>query len=129
MVEFNHFSFSLSLLPGNRYGGYIDIMIAMMPTTLSSDPTTRSLTSGPPGPARAAKAGHDLLIEVSLGARRSTSDRAATTLTLSADSRSLRVLEGSGGIKSLATSDKADIKKTIDNEVLKGGAIEFRSMG
>ena len=48
-------------------------------------------------------------------------------LTLSADSRSLRVLEGTGGIKSLTEDDKADIQKTINKEVLKGTSIEFRS--
>ena len=37
------------------------------------------------------------------------------------------MLEGTGGIKSLGDDDKADIKQTIDEEVLKGTAIEFRS--
>ncbi len=74
----------------------------------------------------AAKAGHDLLIEVE--SWQAALDREGQpALTLTADSRSLRVLEGTGGIKSLTESDKADIKKTIDKEVLKGGPIEFRS--
>jgi polyisoprenoid-binding protein YceI len=74
----------------------------------------------------AAKAGHDLVIEVqSWQATLDTESQPALTLT--ADSRSLRVLEGSGGLKSLSESDKADIKKTIDKEVLKGTPIEFRS--
>jgi YceI-like domain len=74
----------------------------------------------------AAKAGHDLLIEVE--SWQATLDREAQpALTLTADSRSLRVLEGTGGLKSLSDSDKKDIKKTIDEEVLKGCAIEFRS--
>jgi polyisoprenoid-binding protein YceI len=74
----------------------------------------------------AAKAGHDLLIEVE--SWQATFDRdAQPALTLTADSRSLRVLEGTGGLKSLSESDKADIKKTIDKEVLKGTPIEFRS--
>jgi polyisoprenoid-binding protein YceI len=74
----------------------------------------------------AAKAGHDLLIEVE--SWQATLDRdAQPALTLTADSRSLRVLEGTGGLKSLTESDKADIKKTIDKDVLKGGSIEFRS--
>jgi polyisoprenoid-binding protein YceI len=74
----------------------------------------------------AAKAGHDLLIEVE--SWQATLDREAEpALTLTADSRSLRVLEGTGGLKSLSESDKADIKKTIDKEVLKGTPIEFRS--
>jgi polyisoprenoid-binding protein YceI len=74
----------------------------------------------------AAKAGHDLLIEVESWQATLDLD-AQPALTLTADSRSLRVLEGTGGIKSLTESDKADIKKTIDKEVLKGTPIEFRS--
>jgi polyisoprenoid-binding protein YceI len=74
----------------------------------------------------AAKAGHDLVIEV--GSWQATLDlEAQPALTLTADSGSLRVLEGTGGLKSLSESDKADIKKTIDKEVLKGTPIEFRS--
>ena len=74
----------------------------------------------------AAKAGHDLLIEVE--SWQATLDREAQpALTLTADSRSLRVLEGTGGLKSLSENDKADIKMTIDKEVLKGAPIEFRS--
>lgn len=74
----------------------------------------------------AAKAGHDLVIEVR--SWQATLDpEAQPALTLTADSGSLQVLEGTGGLKSLTESDKADIKKTIDKEVLKGCAIEFRS--
>jgi polyisoprenoid-binding protein YceI len=74
----------------------------------------------------AAKAGHDLLIEVE--SWQATLDlESQSALTLTADSRSLRVLEGTGGLKSLSEGDKADIKKTIDKDVLKGMAIEFLS--
>jgi polyisoprenoid-binding protein YceI len=74
----------------------------------------------------AAKAGHDLLIEV--GSWEATLDpEAQPALTLTADSRSFRVLEGTGGVKGLDDDDKANIAKTIDDEVLKGCAIEFRS--
>lgn len=74
----------------------------------------------------AAKAGHDLVIEVQ--SWQATLDlESQPALTLTADSRSLRVLDGTGGIKSLSDGDKADIKKTIDKEVLKGMPIEFRS--
>jgi polyisoprenoid-binding protein YceI len=74
----------------------------------------------------AAKAGHDLLIEVE--SWQATLDlESQPALTLTADSRSLRVLEGTGGLKSLSEGDKADIKKTIDKEVLKGCEIAFRS--
>jgi hypothetical protein len=77
----------------------------------------------------AAKAGHNLLIEVrtwsavlELG-----EDSGDTRMQLSADSRSMKVLEGTGGISSLGGDDKAGIAQTIDDEVLKGSAIEFRS--
>jgi polyisoprenoid-binding protein YceI len=77
----------------------------------------------------AAKAGHDLVIEVT--SWRATlevpEDPAQATISVTADSRSFRVLEGTGGMKALDDDDKANIKQTIDDEVLKGGAIEFHS--
>ena len=41
--------------------------------------------------------------------------------------KSLRVLEGTGGMMTLGDGDKDGISQTIDEEVLKGTAIEFRS--
>ncbi|MGA2012053.1 MAG: YceI family protein [Solirubrobacteraceae bacterium] len=77
----------------------------------------------------AAKAGHNLLIEV--GAWSATIDVAAdpgqTTLKLTADSRSLRVLEGTGSVHRLSDHDKQSIAETINDEVLKGTAITFAS--
>ncbi len=77
----------------------------------------------------AAKAGHNLLIEV--GAWDATltvaADPAQSTIALAADSRSLRVLEGTGGMQGLGDDDKANIAETIDKEVLKGTDIAFRS--
>ena len=77
----------------------------------------------------AAKAGHDLLFEVT--AWNATIDAGGqpveTRLSLSADARSLRVLEGTGGMMTLDDGDKDNIRQTIDDEVLKGTAIEFRS--
>jgi polyisoprenoid-binding protein YceI len=74
----------------------------------------------------AAKAGHDLVIEVTdweatleLGE--------APSIALTVDAKSLRVREGSGGIQSLGDDDKANIEQTIDDEVLKGTTIAFRS--
>jgi YceI-like domain len=71
----------------------------------------------------AQKAGHDLLIEVT--AWSATLDE--ESIALSADSSSLRVLEGTGGMMALGDDDKAGIAQTIDDEVLKGAPIEFRS--
>lgn len=95
-----------------------------MPQQYGPDNARLTIRTGRTGGA--AKAGHDLLIEV--GSWQATLDlEAQPALTLTADSGSLRVLEGTGGLKSLSESDKADIKKTIDKEVLKGTPIEFRS--
>jgi YceI-like domain len=74
----------------------------------------------------AAKAGHDLEIEVtSWSATIDVGER--TTVALSADGGSLRVREGRGGIQSLGEDDKANIRQSIDEEVLKRTAIEFQS--
>ena len=76
----------------------------------------------------AAKAGHDLVIEVtSWEAELDVAKDPAITLT--ADGGSLRVREGSGGVTTLGDDEKAGIEQTIDDEVLKGGTIEFQSTG
>jgi polyisoprenoid-binding protein YceI len=77
----------------------------------------------------AAKAGHDLLIDVTAWeATLEVGDAAAdTSIELSADAASLRVREGKGGMQSLGDDDKANIQQTIDDDVLKGRAITFRS--
>ena len=74
----------------------------------------------------ASKAGHDLLMEVTSWSATLDPD-ADPALTLTADSGSLRVLEGSGGIQALGDDDKAGIEQTIEEEVLMGTSIEFRS--
>jgi hypothetical protein len=77
----------------------------------------------------AAKAGHDLLIEVTVWqATLEVGDvPAQTSIVLEADATSLRVREGTGGIQALGEDDKASIHETIDDEVLKRQGIEFRS--
>ena len=77
----------------------------------------------------AAKAGHDLLIEVTSwkGTLQVGEDPAQAAISVTADPRSLEVLEGTGGVQKLGDDDKANIKQTIDDEVLKGCTIEFRS--
>jgi hypothetical protein len=71
----------------------------------------------------AAKAGHNLVLEVTRWSATLEDDAAELT----ADARSLRVRSGSGGISPLGDDEKAGIAKTIDEEVLKGSAIAFRS--
>jgi polyisoprenoid-binding protein YceI len=73
----------------------------------------------------AAKAGHDLVIDVTRW--HATIDTAAGTLELSADPRSLEVREGLRGVKPLTDRDRGEIRKNIDDKVLGGQPIEFRS--
>jgi polyisoprenoid-binding protein YceI len=73
----------------------------------------------------AAKAGHDLVIEVTRW--QATLDPAAGTLELTADPRSLEVREGVRGVKPLTDRDRGEIRKNIDEKVLGAHPIEFRS--
>jgi polyisoprenoid-binding protein YceI len=74
----------------------------------------------------AAKAGHDLVIEVtSWEATLDVGD--SPSLELSADPTSLKVVEGKGGMQALDDDGKADILKSIDKDVLKKKAISFHS--
>jgi hypothetical protein len=73
----------------------------------------------------ASKAGHNLRMQVTNWSAKL--DLGRPSLELSADARSLRVLEGSGGMLPLGAEEKAAIPQTIDEEVLKGSPIEFRS--
>jgi hypothetical protein len=92
--------------------------------TLGPDSGTLTVLTGRGGAA--AKAGHDLVLEVTRW--QATLHAGETTaITLTADARSLRVVKGSGGISPLGDEEKAGIAQTIDEDVLKGGTIEFRS--
>jgi polyisoprenoid-binding protein YceI len=74
----------------------------------------------------AAMAGHNLLIHVT--SWEATIDLGEdTSVALEADGSSLRVEEGSGGVQALQDEDKDNIRQTIDNEVLMGETITFRS--
>jgi polyisoprenoid-binding protein YceI len=97
--------------------------------TLGPDNGTLSLRTRRTGAA--AKAGHDLLIHVTSweATLEVGEDPAATSVALDADGASLRVREGTGGVQALADDDKANIQKTIDDEILKRGAVAFRSTG
>jgi len=94
---------------------------------LGPDNATLRVKTGRHGAA--AKAGHDLVIEVkSWEATLNVADDAsASSLELTADASSLHVVEGVGGMQALGDDDKADIRKTIDKDVLKKKAIEFQS--
>lgn len=99
------------------------------PGTYTLGPQQATLTVRTRKGGAAAKAGHDLLIEVTAwrAELQAGEDPAATEIRLTADSTSLEVREGTGGLQPLGEGDRARIRKAIDDEVLKRGAIEFRS--
>jgi len=78
----------------------------------------------------AAKAGHDLLLHVTAwnGLLTIGDDGAPEAAELAADATSLRVQQGTGGMKALDESDKANIHQTIDDEVLERCDIAYRSI-
>ena len=77
----------------------------------------------------AAKAGHDLIIDVTRwDATVEVAEQASEwTIELSADPRSLEVREGLRGVKPLTDKDRVEIRKNIDEKVLGGHPIRFRS--
>jgi polyisoprenoid-binding protein YceI len=80
-----------------------------------------------------AKAGHDLAIEVTRwhgSARVDTADLANCSVTVDVAVDSSRVREGTGGVKPLTDSDRAEIHKTLREQILHTAqhpAIAFRS--
>ena len=94
---------------------------------LGPDSATLSVRTERAGAA--AKAGHDLVIHVTAWEAQIVvgSDPADTSMELSADATSLRVIEGTGGMQALRDEDLANIHETIDNEVLLRQDIRFRS--
>jgi polyisoprenoid-binding protein YceI len=74
-------------------------------------------------------AGHDLVIDVTSweATLEVGDDPGQIGLNLKADAGSLRVHEGTGGVQELGDEDKTEIQQTIDDEVLKGQPIAFRS--
>ena len=80
-----------------------------------------------------AKAGHDLTIEVTrwqADVTLDSADAARPSVNVEVDAGSLEVRVGSGGVKPLTDSYRAEIKKTIREKILHTGqhpAITFRS--
>jgi polyisoprenoid-binding protein YceI len=77
----------------------------------------------------AAKAGHDLIIDVTRwdGTVEVRDEPAGWTVELNADPSSLEVREGLRGIKPLSDRDRAEIRENIDAKVLGSHPIRFRS--
>jgi hypothetical protein len=74
----------------------------------------------------AAKAGHDLVIEVTRWTATIGDDGA---VELSADPRSLEVREGVGGAKPLSDRDRREIARNIEEKVLGTQPIVFKGTG
>ncbi len=77
----------------------------------------------------AQKIGHDLVIEVTkwdatVDVR---PDGVVQSIQLNADPSSLQVREGRNGLKPLTDKDRSDIRKSIDEKVLRGKPITFAS--
>jgi len=103
--------------------------VSIMPGThrLGPDNATLSVKTGRAGAA--AKAGHDLVLHVTSWKAELVvgDDPAGTSMELSADATSFRVISGTGGMQALEDDDLANIHQTIDDEVLKRQDIRFRS--
>ncbi len=80
-----------------------------------------------------AKMGHDLTIEVTRWKGDATvdpDDPANSSVAVTVDADSFQVREGTGGVKPLTDSDRADIERTIREKILHTGQypqITFRS--
>jgi len=77
----------------------------------------------------AAKAGHNLVIEAGdwQATLEVSEDPEGSSVTLSVNSSSMRVIEATGGIQALGEDDRRSIEQTIDEEILKRMPIAFRS--
>jgi hypothetical protein len=77
----------------------------------------------------AQKVGHDLVMDVGQwqATAQASEQGLISTVELEADPRSLQVREGLGGVKPLTDKDRDEIRKSIDEKVLRGQAITFRS--
>src|SRR5471030_550328 len=103
--------------------------MSIQPGTYELGPSDGTLSVNTGRTGAAAKAGHDLLIHVTswhatlvVGA-----DSAESSLALEAEPTALHVREGTGGMQKLGDDDRASIRETIDDDVLKRKPIEFRS--
>jgi polyisoprenoid-binding protein YceI len=99
------------------------------PGTYRFGPSNATLSVQTRRGGAAAKAGHDLLLHVTEweGTLTIGDGGAPAAAELAADATSLRVQEGTGGMKALDEDDKANIHQTIDDEVLQRRDISFRS--
>jgi polyisoprenoid-binding protein YceI len=102
---------------------------AIAPGTHVLGPETATLTVKTGKAGAAAKAGHNLTIEVTAWEATLTlgADPSDATIRLTADGGSLKVREGHGGMMPLGAEETRSIEQSIDDDVLKGGTIVFTS--
>ena len=105
--------------------------MALPPGTHRVGPDNASLQVRTYREGVAAKAGHDLIIDVTRwDATVEVADEpAGWSIELNADPRSLEIREGLRGVKPLTDKDRVEIRKNIDEKILGGHPIQFRSSG
>ncbi len=115
------------LTPGRRHYRFWGMAIPAGSYRLGPEAGTLTVKTGRTGAA--SKAGHDLTIVVTSWQAALTvgEDPAETTITLTADGGSVEVLDGTGGMQALDDDDRASIRQTIDDDILKRQEITFRS--
>jgi polyisoprenoid-binding protein YceI len=103
--------------------------MSVAPGTYQLGPVDGTLSVKTGRTGAAAMAGHDLVLDVSAwqATLEVADDPAQSSVTLDVDATSLQVRSGTGGMQALGEDDKEDIRKTIDDDVLKALPIEFRS--
>lgn len=103
--------------------------MSIQPGTHTLGPSNGTLQVNTKRIGAAAKAGHDLTIAVDDWKATLTigDDPSQSSLTVDANADSLRVVDGSGGVSALGDKDKQNIKKTIDDDILKRQSVSFRS--
>src|SRR5262245_7241227 len=101
----------------------------IQPGTYALGPDTGTLSVFTERTGAAAKAGHTLHFDVASWSATVTvaDDPEQNAIEVSADGGSLQVIEGTGGVQSLDDDNKADIQKTVDDEILRGQPVTFRS--
>jgi polyisoprenoid-binding protein YceI len=106
-----------------------DALVALATGTTTLGPENASLQVKTYREGMAARAGHDLVIDVTRweGSVAIAPDPESSTIELTADPRSLEVREGLGGVRPLTDKDRTEIRGTIDDKLLRGQPIEFRS--
>lgn len=97
--------------------------------THTFDPASATVTVRTGRRGAAAKAGHDLLIQLDDWKATLTigEDPAQAGLSFESNAASLRVIEGTGGLQALDDADKANIAETIVTEILDPQEIRFES--